>query len=564
MKNILSKLGYVSKPVLIGTALGVATVAVGIGIVTQFSGGSKSPKGFSGAALERYAGDSSSSSFGGSSALSREQIEARMAAAEMARGTNSVHSLKDAAAKEQFAFGQKGGVNGATGAGSNAAGSSGAYGSDDDAASLKGSALDPMSAMGGGISAIDAGAVPSGSIEEAAAAAKAAQAKELATAEQNMGNAMASAKLRTSKGLGASGSASGSTGSGSSGGFGASMTLPGSGSASSDRAATTSIPQANLPADSKAKDPGAFKGGRLGAMGGFGVQAGGDKAGGQGQQRFSGSLSDLNMASRYSQMGKDTVYGDGGKGAALAAAAFDGSEKTEGVEISGTNVQQGALAALDTIGSSNPNWNKNRQNVNKKLDAIDVKVQTVKDIKDKIKSKLIQLSIITAVACIAIFAATKTGPWGWLAGAILAAAAIATIWAYGIPKLLKQLKELEGGTSNMHWLSYAALGLMTAAVAASFIVANFAGLTSQISSFFGGIGAKISGALGGSKVASMVGGAALTTLGGAVQQGAQSTAETSDISVEPGPNGKPKPNPYPKGSEDWANYEQAVKQIGGY
>ena len=61
MKNIFNKLGYISKPALIGTVLGVATVAVGIGIITNFSGGASQPaKGFSGAALEQYAGDVSS------------------------------------------------------------------------------------------------------------------------------------------------------------------------------------------------------------------------------------------------------------------------------------------------------------------------------------------------------------------------------------------------------------------------------------------------------------------------------------------------------------------------
>ena len=35
MKNILNKIGAVSKPVIFGAALGVATVAVGVGVATN-------------------------------------------------------------------------------------------------------------------------------------------------------------------------------------------------------------------------------------------------------------------------------------------------------------------------------------------------------------------------------------------------------------------------------------------------------------------------------------------------------------------------------------------------
>ena len=84
MKNILNRIGAVSKPVIFGAALGVATVAVGIGVATNLM--SDGPKGVSGRVLGQYSADTASvGSGGGYGAFSKEALEQQMAAAQAAR-----------------------------------------------------------------------------------------------------------------------------------------------------------------------------------------------------------------------------------------------------------------------------------------------------------------------------------------------------------------------------------------------------------------------------------------------------------------------------------------------
>ena len=181
MKNILNKLGYISKPAMIGIALGVATVAVGIGVLTQFTG-DNGAGGISGSALGQYGGTLSSSA-ANSGAYSREQLEASMAAAEAARQQgDSVYSLKGSgsdfyygknAAHQQQMAANDGGEGGAE---------------SDGGEGLRGTGISGMG--GGGIAAVDG----SNAMDSEAEAAKAA-------ALQNAGAAQAAA-LASSGGAG--------------------------------------------------------------------------------------------------------------------------------------------------------------------------------------------------------------------------------------------------------------------------------------------------------------------------------------------------------------------------
>lgn len=447
MKNILNKLGYISKPALIGTVLGVATVAVGIGIVTNFSGGASKPaKGFSGAALEQYAGDVSSQAQQQAAGYSKEDLEASMAAADAQRNAASVYTLKDAAGKEQFAYNNSGvdSVN---------------------ADAVQSSASGTVEGMGAGqnISAPVGSADAQAAAEERAAKAAAGMDKAEAASQE-----IAKAQLSTSKTM--SGSSVGK-------GYGSSASTRMSSNLSrvnDAKAGSASIPQqaaAGLP-NAKGTLPDTFKSGRAGEMGGFNVKAQGTQAGGNGQAFFSTTVAELSNSARYSQAGKKTVYGDSGKGTALAQAAFDGSETAaEGVKIEGTNVQQGAAQALEGTANTlnmQPKFGTNG------LKAPQADIEAFKDIRTQIWSKILTALFVTLGAVYVIYTGVRAGGiWGWLQAI---GAALAAIFAIMQPALLfGKLKDLEyTGGMNATWtitLATACMLVMLAAVAMAFISA---------------------------------------------------------------------------------------------
>ena len=450
MKNILSNLGYISRPALIGTVLGVATVAVGIGIVTNFSGGApKAPKGLSGAALEQSAGDVSSQAQSASSGYSKEALEAGMAAAEMQRNNPSVYNLKEAAGTEQFAY-SKSGINGV-----------------DQMQAAEGGSVEGIS--GAGQSAIEAGAVAQ---PDAAAADQRAAKVDAGIA----GAEAAKAQLSTSKTMSGNFTRGGSASGSGSGSSASSYSLP---KAADNKAGSAQIPQGAASALAKGPKADAFKSGRAGELGGYNVKAQGDKAGGNGQAFFSTTVGELSNAARYSQAGKKTVYGDSSKGTALAQAAFDGSETAaEGVKISGTNVQQGAAQALEQSANSMDMKPKNNFTG---LDPVEADIETAKDLQSKWWGKFVQVLLTTLVACLAIVAGMKVfkagGPFGWigLVAAILAAGVgLLSIFGSGMFDIANQMKELKyaGGEKNAGALKTWTVifaSIMTACIGLSFV-----------------------------------------------------------------------------------------------
>lgn len=451
MKNILSNLGYISKPALIGTVLGVATVAVGVGIVTNFSGGApQAPKGYSGAALEQYAGNVSSQAESAASGYSKADLEAGMAAAEMQRDNSSVYSLKQAAGTEKFAY-------------------SADAAAVDNAQSAQAGAIDSMGAAGQNISAAAAGAVAPA---DAAAAAERAAKVQAGVA----GAETARATLATSKTMSGNFTRSGSTSGSGSAGSGSSYNLP---KVADNKAGSAQIPQGAASALPNGPTADKFKSGRTGELGGYNVKAQGEKQGGNGQAFFSTTVGELSNAARYSQAGKKTVYGDASKGSALAQAAFDGSETAaEGVKISGTNVQQGAAQALEQSANSmdmKPKYNTSG------LDAVESDIETVKDLQSQWWGKFVQVLLTTIVACLGIVAGMKVakagGPFawvGWVAAGLAAAIGLLSIWGSGMLDIANQVKELKyaGGEKNAGALKTWTIvfaSVMTACVGLSFI-----------------------------------------------------------------------------------------------
>ncbi len=515
MKNIFNKLGYISRPALIGTVLGVATIAVGVGIVTNFSGGNSQPsKGFSGTALEQYAGDVSAQAQQQGAGYSKEDLEAGMAAADAQRNAASVYSLKDAAGKEQFAYSNSGVENVNTDA--------------------------VQSAASGSVEGMGAGqniAAPSA----AAADAQAAAEERAAKASAGLGKAeeasqeLAKAQLSTSKTM--SGSSVGK-------GYGASASTRMSSNLSrvnDAKAGSASIPQqaaAGLP-NAKGNLPDTFKSGRAGEMGGFNVKAQGANAGGNGQAFFSTTVAELSNAARYSQAGKKTVYGDSGKGTALAQAAFDGSETAaEGVKIEGTNVQKGAAQALE--GSANTLNMKPKFGTNG-LKAPQADIEAFKDIRTQIWSQILAALIATTVAVFVISAAVKAGGfWGWLAAI---GVAISTLVLIAKPAFLfGKLSDLKyTGGMNASWtigLAIAAMAVMVTAVALSFF-----------SSFLSKAALKVLGP----KFASSAGAvSALGNMAASATSGSGSSGSSGDSSGAEGQS-----NPHPKGSQEWTEWENS-------
>lgn len=538
MKNIFSKLGYISRAALIGTVLGVATVAVGIGIVTNFTGSSSNgPQGFSGAALEQYAGDVSSGA--NSTGYSKEDLQAGMAAAEMDRNTNSVSSLRNAASKESFAYGNKGGPEAVN---PNIDGSS-AYAGVDGGEAAAGGALDSIGSTGQGISAIDAGAVaPNEAAAMAAAqAANAAKAGEMQASSQRTGAQLQTSKMMTGSSVGKGGSGGSSSG--------GSYRLPSAG----DKPSASAIPQGmagNLPSGPVVD---AFKGGgRAGSIGGFNVKAQGAGQNGSGQAYFSTTVAELANAAKYSQGGKKTVYGDASKGAALAGAAFDGSETAaEGVQIDGANVTQSAATELERTANTLQMQPKHGTS---SLDPVDYDITTGKDIKKNIWKKVIGALIATLAGCVAIsVAVTAGGIWGWIVAAILLAATLAAIWATGLPGLLSDLGKLKySGGMNATWtkaIVYTLLAVFTGAAVACMVPAVGKAICKMLGiGVAKGAGGTFKGLLGafgigGKGAATAAAGAALGGLGNV---GGGGGSEFVDSPIETPPNNVDPTKPPPE------------------
>ncbi|MBR1979809.1 hypothetical protein [Candidatus Proelusimicrobium excrementi] len=441
MKNILNKIGAVSKPVIFGAALGVATVAVGVGVATNLM--SDGPKGASGRVLSQYSGDTASvgSSAGGYDAYSKEALEAQIAAARAEREGGTALAYLGNAGKGRFAYGE-------------------------NPSAYEGGVVDPMAMSNTGYEA-EAGAEAAGGTPDlssvmnqfnATAAAANAQAgkggaaagEEAGTEKGQLEKAGASAtqvnKLNRSNRIGSSGK--GGISAGASGGVRNMGSIPGA--VSSDRPGQQAVPSVNMGNANAGNISGVAgaKHGRVGSLGGSNSRGGANGSGGSGQAYFTSSMGELVSAQRYSALGKSSVYGDAEKGFEQASMAFDGAgEVTEGVQINGDTPITTKAASLEREASNI----KNKNNIGKGIDNITNDSNALSAAKKGIMSTVITIVSLAIVGLALVMAMGKIPAYGTLIASIVAAAFAAVIIGLGIGLIsmyVNQIKHLSTSGLN--------------------------------------------------------------------------------------------------------------------
>ena len=413
MKNILNKIGAVSKPVIFGAALGVATVAVGVGVATNLM--SDGPKGASGRVLSQYSGDTASvgSSAGGYDAYSKEALEAQIAAARAEREGGTALAYLGNAGKGRFAYGE-------------------------NPSAYEGGVVDPMAMSNTGYEA-EAGAEAAGGTPDlssvmnqfnATAAAANAQAgkggaaagEEAGTEKGQLEKAGASAtqvnKLNRSNRIGSSGK----------GGISAGVNM---GNANAG----------NISGVAGAKH------GRVGSLGGSNSRGGANGSGGSGQAYFTSSMGELVSAQRYSALGKGLVYSDAEKGFEQASMAFDGAgEVTEGTQINGDTPITTRAATLEREASNI----KNKNNIGKGIDNITNDSNALSDAKKGIMATVMTIAALAIVGIGLVMALKSSVIASWIAP-VVAAAFAAVIIGLGMGLMgmyVNQIKHLSTAGLN--------------------------------------------------------------------------------------------------------------------
>ena len=320
MKNIFSQFG--SKKVA-GAVLAGATLMVGLGVVSNFSGGSQ--KAANEAALSRF-GDSTYNSFYNGSSSSRADLERQMSATQGGYSARFLTGKSDGT-EPSDAFSSDGAYTEGVRSGSIG------YGAENGEYQPFGSTYE-QSAGGadfdanGGNSAY--GQAQFQSVQDAAAAAANQGARGVkgkggkgakGQPSSNAGQIRPVTQINKMTSSNGGSNFGGGTGSGSRGGGLTSFTTGGSGSNGGGDNNTRALPQINGQAG--IGDSQAFRSGRLGNMGGFtgGFRGGSESKGGH--SRGTGAASDLQMAAAYSGKALATRQEAGSK--SLAEAAFDGS-----------------------------------------------------------------------------------------------------------------------------------------------------------------------------------------------------------------------------------------------
>ncbi|MBR4507994.1 MAG: hypothetical protein IKP23_00755 [Elusimicrobiaceae bacterium] len=446
MKKMLNNIGAISKQVIVGGAIGVATLMVGIGLMNNFSSSGDSEKGFASNAIEK-----GYSSYEGtySGADVDDIIAARNYAQSSRDGSRPTITGTDRLALR----GRTGAQN--TGVDYNA--QAGTAGVSDNSTGYGAGEIEGMGTSGKvrvGVSAEDVAAA------QAQRDAKIAKGKELGD--------KARATLKTSKiadGSGIKGIETGST-SMVYGGIGNNRGT--SGTLDSSKVALAKANANNLKGAS----------GSIGAMGMNSTSAEGQARGRSALGGNHESIGDLGRASKYSMSGKNAVVSDAAKGAADAAAAFDGSQEAEAVNLQGENLQQAALNALDDLSGLDTSKIKDS--------AAYIKQQTDKynELVDKANTRYwaaFGVAMAGFIAAFAVIEAKAAGPWCYLiAGAICVACAAAisgVLWggADSYANSINQidaLSQANGGITpgkGEMWGAWGLFGMLNALMATAFI-----------------------------------------------------------------------------------------------
>lgn len=420
MKRILNNIGAISKQAIVGGAITVATLVVGVGLINNFSSKSGSEQGFASNALERsgysYNFDSDYESTSAQDILSARDYAQGQGDGKVAiTGTeNLLLNKRNSGKTAAVAQGQAGEV---------------ATVQDDSQAYATGE----LEGMG----TSNKVAVNVGEEDEAAAAAKAKAQRDAKIAKGQALGDKARATLKTSKMADSSGIAGIATGS-TSMAFNAG-TAVGSYMGAKDSSkialgqAGSGLANVNLQG---------ARNGKLGGMGTKGVEAEGARAGRSALGRHEETLGDLSRASKYSKSGKQAVSSDMAKGAQDAASAFDGSKEADVVSLQGDNLQKAALNTLNNMGDTDLSGLDDLQD---ELNDIDETMNKYADLIDKITDCVTAMILAASIASLAVSLLAKSGvAWCEVAALVVAAAGTAAILASQIAAatFLSQIQQL--------------------------------------------------------------------------------------------------------------------------
>lgn len=455
VKRILNDIGAVSKQAIVGAVIGVATLAVGVGLISNFSSDGTNQRV---ASVDRgYSYDSTATG------ASAQDIMA-------ARGyaSNRDNALSPIQGGESIAYpnGRQGVSGGAYGAGSGqVAGSGAGYGAQGD---MEGYGEGQIEGMG---------TSKNMSVEVALSEADKAKAQAQREAKIAKGQALgdqARATLRKST-LGDSSFGGSSSSAGASYNFGQPMASNTSGLKDSSK---TKLPQGGL---SNIDIKGA-KSGQLGSMGSKDVKADGQRLSGgrsaTGQNYV--SLGDLGRASKYSLSAKRNVGSDSALGAQDAAAAFDGSKEAEAVDLDGENLQQAAASTLTDLSDLDTS------DFNKGIDDINAKINAYNELAKKARAKFFGMLALAgagfAASLAAILAVGKLYGLGYIiAGTIcttMAAAIAAIMWGgdNSYANLIQQMIDMSNANDGIGlpgqgelWGPWALFGIFNGLMALSFL-----------------------------------------------------------------------------------------------
>ena len=453
---MLNNVGAISKQVVIGSAIGVATLAVGIGLMNNFSSNGTVDQGFASNALER---SSYSSGYAGASA---EDI---MSVRDYNQGGRE-GTVSAITGTENLAFNKR----------TAAAGAAGGQGASAGVAAGEGAALEDGS-MGYGSGEIE-GMGTSNQIsvditQDMEAEAKAQAQRNAKIAKGQAYGEEARATLQTSK-LSSSGGIGGSTGSSSMSYNMGGATAGSSAKAGAVDSSKVALAQAQLGNVNLA----GAKTGRTDGMGINGSDTNGKRAGRAAVGQNYETIGDLGRASKYSQSAKNKVGADNAQAAADASAAFDGSKATEVANLQGENLQKAASSALKDMGGSgfiNPGMNF-INGLDEEMQNIEETMEKYEKLQKKIKDCFWAMVLSASIASLGVFVASKSGPWGLAAAAGVTAILASQIAAYAylgqIAKLAKESGIDSIKPSGWDWTAPWLIGsLLAGAIGLSFLVA---------------------------------------------------------------------------------------------
>lgn len=438
IKNILAKIG--SKKVA-GAILVVATLLVGVGVISNFSDGSQ--KAANDAALSRF-NDNAFNNFSGDS-INRAALERQMSAqqnvntARFIQGKSNQDSVyeNDAFSSDgAYAEGVRGDEGFVYGDGSVYDPSNPMY-----VASAYDENGNPIAGAYGANGAAYGGA--DGSSDEAGAnGANKGNKNNLKNRNKNR-NASQTQLNKLAGSSSARSSYGGASGGGSMSGGGANFSAAMNGRDSATRA----LPQNNVQIEDSASAK-AFRNGRAGAMGGFNVARAGGAVENAGKGDRGGAGADLQVAMAYS--GKAIASDVEARAKLLAQAAFDGSNPEDiGATIeSGSTIQQVANDLMGVNGDSSlpPALSSALQDLKKELGELERQQEELKKLKEKLKDRYIKLlaGTLAFFVAIAILVACNNIYTTIAAGVATAAAALfiaMQLWGgdYGIFDIIRKM-----------------------------------------------------------------------------------------------------------------------------